>query len=701
MDQESGSTYRVGCDIGGTFTDFVLFNETSGEVVIEKCLSTPRDPSESLLTGLEQLKRQAGDYFDAISQIAHASTLVANAVIERKGAKCALLCTEGFRDVLEVRRHVRVTTYELWSDPPEPLIPRYLRLPVKERVYADGTIGSSVDADEIDAIAAFLKAESVESVAIAFLHSYVNPDNEREARRLLQERLPGVPVTISSDVLPQIKEYERTSTTVVNAYVRPIVEQYLSNLTNRLKQHGIGAPMHIMLSNGGVASPRTARDFPIRLIESGPVAGAKVVQHYRELCGLDDVLAFDMGGTTAKACLIQDGEIPITNELEVARSQRFTKSSGFPISVPGADLIEIGAGGGSIAQVNTLGLVQVGPDSAASEPGPACYGRGGERPTVTDADLVLGYLNPGYFAGGSMSLDVELSENAIRRHVGDPLERQLVAAAWSIHDVINSTMASAVRMHMTERGGLLDRVSLVAFGGAGPVHAYNLAAKLGIRQVVVPMRAGVLSAAGLIIAPPAYDVVRTFRANLDALDRTAIEDAFHDIEAEIEAVLREVEPDGEIAFTRTCDVGYVGQGYQVTVPAQADDDLHSKSLWASFANIYREKYGYFYDDIPAELVNLRVGGTIRGRQFRPRPLDVRHPGRIDSAVKGTRSAYSPSAGAMVDFKVYDRMALEPGMTFDGPAIVEEVSSTTVIDASGGVRVDAHGSLIISVGTARA
>jgi N-methylhydantoinase A len=694
---DTNSTFRVGCDIGGTFTDFVLLDETSREVRIEKCLSTPRDPSQGLMNGLQLLKQQAGDYFGALSQIAHASTLVANAVIERKGARCALLCTRGFRDILEVRRHVRVTTYELWSDPPEPLVPRYLRLPVSERVYADGTVGSRVDPEEISSIAEFMKREGVESVAVAFLHSYKNDVNEREARRLLAEALPGIPITISSEVLPQIKEYERTSTTVVNAYVRPIVEKYLSNLTDRLSASKISAPLHIMLSNGGVASPRTARQFPIRLIESGPVAGAKVAQYYRNLCKLEDVLAFDMGGTTAKACLIQDGEIPITEELEVARSQRFTKSSGYPIAVPGAHLIEIGAGGGSIAEINALGLVQVGPRSAEAEPGPVCYGRGGTRPTVTDADLVLGYLNPAYFAGGTLSLSVDAAKSVIHREIGEKTGRDAIGAAWTIHDVINETMASAIRMHMTERGGTVERAAMVAFGGAGPVHAYNLARKVGVGQLLIPLRAGVLSAVGLIIAPPAYDLVRTLRVNLSGLNRDLLEENYAAMESEIEQVLREVQPRGEVRFSRSADVGYVGQGYQVNI---ATDDLSSSpgdQLWQKFGEIYRAKYGYFYDDVSAEVVNLRVNGRMVGGQFQPGRQESL--GTVADCRTGARKAYSASLGKLVDFDVYDRSRLWPGMSFAGPAVVEEVSSTTMIDAGGAVQVDDHGSLVIRVGLA--
>ncbi len=688
--------YQIGCDIGGTFTDFVLFDENTGDAVIEKCLSTPSDPSQGLMTGFEALKKQAGDYFSRISKIAHASTLVANAVVERKGARCALLCTKGFRDIIEVRRHVRVTTYELWSDPPEPLIPRYLRLPINERTYSNGEIVQAIDPDEIAEVAKFLKEQGVESVAIAFLHSYRNPANEIEAQRLLAAHLPGIPITTSAAVLPQMKEYERTSTTVVNAYVRPIVERYLANLTNRLERSGIEAPIHIMLSNGGVASPKAASDFPIRLIESGPVAGAKVAQYYRDLCGLGDVLAYDMGGTTAKACLIRDGRIPITEELEVARSQRFTKSSGYPVAVPGAHLIEIGAGGGSIAEINKLELIQVGPESASADPGPVCYGRGGQRPTVTDADLCLGYINPAYFAGGTMSLSVEAAREAIQRDIAKMTDGDVTKAAWSIHDVINETMASAVRMHTIERGGAFDAVTMVAFGGAGPVHAYNLARKLGIGQLLVPLRAGVLSAMGLLIAPPAYDLVRTFRVGLTELDGKAIENAYLAMEKEIERLLREVERKGKVSFARSADVGYLGQGYQVTVPTNdLRGAVRAEPLWDRFGKIYREKYGYFYDDIPGELVNLRVNGEIRGAQFELKKMAAADSKQLAS-VASTRQAYSPARRSMIDFQVCHREDLAPGFSIPGPVLVEEISSTTMIDVGGAVIVDEYGSLLVTV-----
>lgn len=698
---EPRRVFRVGCDIGGTFTDFVLLDEGAGQVFIEKRLTTPGDPSVGVLDGLRTLQRDCPGYVSRTRRIAHATTLVANAVIERKGARCALLCTHGFRDVLEVRRHVRVTTYELWVDPPEPLVPRFLRIPVTERTYGDGQILTKVDPEEVKRIAAFLLREGIESVAIAFLHSYVNPANEEEVARLLKQFAPELAVSLSSAVLPQIKEFERTSTTVINAYVKPLTQRYLRRLDQGLTEAGFTAPLHIMLSNGGLASTQTAGEFPIRLIESGPVAGAIVGQHYAQLMGLAEVLSFDMGGTTAKACLIRDGALPITSELEVARSRRFTKSSGFPVAVPAVELIEVGAGGGSIASVNSLGLVQVGPESAGAKPGPICYGLGGTQPTVTDADLVLGYLDAEYFLGGAMRLDAEGAARGIAQHLSVLLGGDPVAAAWTVHDVVNEIMAGAVRMHVAERGGDSARATLVAFGGAGPVHAYHLAAKLGIERILVPLRAGVLSALGLLIAAPAFDAVRTHKVPLDRLDSTAMEAQFREMGAEVTRLLREVEPAGTVEFSRSVDICYIGQGYQVTVPVEESDPAcpGGDELSKRFAQVYQEKYGYFYDDVPAEVVNLRVSGRAAGRQLSLHPLGTTG-GDASGARKGERLAFSPSRQRMISHAVYDRSRLRPGMHLAGPAIIEEPESTTVLGGGGSVRVDAYGSLVIEVGEER-
>jgi N-methylhydantoinase A len=690
--------FRVGCDIGGTFTDFVVLDEASGEVFVEKDPTTPADPSVGVVEGLRALDRACPGYASRTRSLAHATTLVANIVIERKGARTALLATRGFRDVLELRRHVRVTTYELWADPPEPLVARSLRIPVTERTASDGRILTPVDPKEIEEIARLLRRERVESVAIAFLHSYVNPHNEAAVARLLDALLPDVAVTTSCSVLPQIKEFERTSATVVNAYVKPLIRRYLRKLDEDRERLGFLAPLRIMLSTGGVASTETAGEFPVRLIESGPVAGAIVARQYATLLGLSDVLSFDMGGTTAKTCLVRDATLPITDELEVARSRRFTKSSGFPVPVPAVDVMEIGAGGGSIAAVNALGLVQVGPESAGADPGPICYGRGGARPTVTDADLVLGYLDPDYFAGGTIRLDPEAAARGIEGHLARPLRRDLIAAAWTVHDVVNETMAAAVRMHVTERGGNPERAALFAFGGAGPVHAYHLAEKLGVRRIVVPLRAGVLSALGLVIAPVAYDMVRTHKMPLAHVDPDAVDTLFREMSEEVARTLEKAEPGSTPTFARAVDIGYVGQGYQVTVPLDsARESFRPEVLWGRFATIYREKYGYFYDDVPAELVNLRLSGRVAGRELTSRPVEtVRGP---LASPKDDRPAFSPRRQRMVPFAIYDRSELAAGMALAGPAVVEEPSATTVIDVDGALEVDRYGSLVITVGAA--
>ena len=689
--QEAG--YRLAVDVGGTFTDFVLLDHASGVIHVAKSLTTPADPSVGVLEGVKAFDGVCDDHVAATRRIAHATTLVANAVIERKGAQTALLTTKGFRDVLEFRRHVRVTTYELWADPPEPLVPRHLRIPIDERTFSDGVVLKSLPEDEIAEAVETMRAQGVTSVAVAFLHSYVNPANEQQAGALLKKLAPEMAVTLSSDVLPQLKEFERSSTTVVNGYVKPLARDYLDNLDAGLRGTGYEAPLHIMLSNGGLGSKDTAGAFPIRLIESGPVAGAIVGRQLSELLNLGDVLSYDMGGTTAKACLIRDQALPITDELEVARSKRFTKSSGFPIGVPAVNMIEIGAGGGSIAAVNRLGLVQVGPESAGADPGPICYGGGGVEPTVTDADLILGYLDPDNFAGGSIRLDRDAAASQLERKIGQPQDRDLIAAAWTVHDVINETMASAVRMHVTERGGNPQAATMVAFGGAGPVHAYNLARKLRMSSIIVPLRAGVLSAEGLLIAPPAYDIVRTHKVPLADFDPAGTDAAMDTMAAEIGRQLDGVETAGNRQFARSVDVGYIGQSYQVTVPLEPGMDRDA--IFTRFAQLYREKYGYFYDDVPAEVVSVRVLGEILGGSLALEPLAESDEETVPAG--GQRQAYSPRRQAMIAFTVFDRAALRPGMRFAGPAIVEEPTATTIVDEDGHVEVDRFGSLVISLG----
>lgn len=694
----AGDVYRVGCDIGGTFTDFVLINTATGEVRTAKRLTTPADPSRAMLAGLREFDPVAPGYAAAAERLAHATTLVANAVIERKGARTALLCTAGFRDVIELRRYVRVTTYELFADPPPPLVPRHLRLAVDERTRADGSVLKPVDADEMARVAARFEAENVQTVAICFLHSFANPANERAAGEILARLLPGVAVSLSSDVLPQIKEFERSSTTVINAYVKPLTIGYFGKLGRGVIEAGFRAPLQIMLSNGGIGSANTAAEFPVRLVESGPVAGAVVAQRFARMLDVPEILAYDMGGTTAKVCLIRDGALPLTDELEVARTRRFTKSSGFPVAIPAVNMIEIGAGGGSIARINALGIVQVGPDSAGADPGPACYGQGGTAPTVSDADLALGYLDPERFAGGTMRLDRAAAERAIAAAIGTPLGLETAAAAWTIHDVVNESMAAAVRMHVSERGGDPSRPLLTAFGGAGPVHVCNLAAKLGIRRVLVPLRAGVLSALGLVLAPAAFDIARTRKVPLQALNFAELAAEVADMRREIAAKLREVDAAAP-RFEVVLGLGYVGQSYHVPVSVDGERiaALSEPDLLARFAAAYRAKYGYYYDDVPVELVTVHVTGAAGAEvDLAELPASQSDAGLVE---QGARRAYSARQRGFVPFSIYRRDLLQPGMAFDGPCLIEEDSATTVVDVGSRVNVDCYGSLDIILGTA--
>jgi len=690
-------SYRVGCDIGGTFTDFVLINTTTGAVHTAKRLTTPSDPARAMLAGLAELSRAAPGYARSTQRLAHATTLVANTIIERKGSKTALLCTAGFRDVIELRRYVRVTTYELFADPPTPLVPRHLRLPIDERTRADGFVLKPVDAEEIVRIAAHLQAENVETVAVCFLHSFSNPDNERAAGGILAKLLPGVAISLSSDVLPQIKEFERSSTTVINAYVKPLMTGYLGRLAAGVTESGFHAPLQIMLSNGGIGSAKLAAEMPVRLVESGPVAGAVVAQRLAQLLGVPEILAYDMGGTTAKVCLIRGGALPLTDELEVARSRRFTKSSGFPVAIPAVNMIEIGAGGGSIARINALGIVEVGPHSAAADPGPACYGLGGDKPTVSDADLVLGYLSSDNFAGGTMRLDPSAAEQAIMTAIGTSLTMSATEAAWIIHDVVNESMAAAIRMHVSERGGDVSRPLLTAFGGAGPVHVCNLATKLGIRRILIPQQAGVLSALGLVLAPAAFDISRTRKIALTALNLTELAREVAGMCAEIAAKLTEVDSSTP-RFDVALGLGYVGQSYHVPVSVDAEGiaTLTTREVLDGFATTYRAKYGYYYDDVPVELVNVHVTGTAGGdvKALVELPMSTAD---ASSAARGERSAYSASQCRFVPFKVYSRTQLRRGMTFEGPCLIEEDAATTVVDAGARVVVDCYGSLDISLG----
>lgn len=685
------SKYRIGVDIGGTFTDFTFVDDVTGEVFVDKRLTTPDQPDRAVHEGITGYRAVRKDAVEGAGAIIHATTLLTNVVLERKGALTGLLTTYGFRDILEFGRELRYDVYDAFIEFPRPLVERPLRLGVRERVLVDGSVRVPLNEDDVREAAHAFRRAGVESVAIAFLHAYRNGAHERRARELIMELLPGVEVSISSEVHPEPKEYERTSTTVVDAYVKPTAALYLDRLSSQLHAEGYRHSLLVMMSNGGAATSDTTKQFPVQAVESGPAAGVEAATHYGRLIGSDRLLSFDMGGTTAKLCVVLDGRAERTRSFEVDRVQRFKQGSGIPIAVPVYDLLEIGAGGGSIAKLNGLQLLEVGPESAGSRPGPACYGLGGEHPTVTDADLLLGFLDPANFLGGSMRLSREAAETAIRTKVAQGLGMTPEQAAWGIHNFVNETMASAARVHIAEKGQTPRNLDLVGFGGAGPVHTVGLARKLGCPRVVVPPLPGVMSAFGLLTAPISIERPRAVRQLLSAVDPAAMERWAVELEREAEGLL----PSNQtISFSRTVDVWRVGQDYplEVSVEGRWTDPGARERLAAAFDAQYERQYGRVDDETPLEIVTMRVKGSCETHK----PAVQVRAGSARQALKGRRRAYVPALDAFGDVPVYDRAALGPEATIEGPAIIEERESTTVIDQGDLLRVDGHGCLVITL-----
>ncbi len=625
------------------------------------------------------------------SEVIHATTLVTNVILERKGARTALLTTAGFRDVLEMAREVRYELYDMFIELPKPLVPRALRIPIDERTLADGSILQPLDEAQVRAAAARLRDDGIQAVAVSFLHSYRNPAHEQRAAAILREELPGVVLSLSHEVHPEPKEYERTSTTVVDAYVKRVTESYLEHLADELKHRGYRERLYVMLSNGGTATVETAMRVPVQIVESGPAAGVEAATFFARVTGLDRVLAFDMGGTTAKLCVVNQGRASRTREFEVDRVHRFKQGSGLPIAVPVYDLLEIGSGGGSIARVNDLGLLQVGPDSSGSEPGPASYGRGGAMPTVTDADLVLGYLNADYFLGGEMKLDAGAAHRAIETHVAQPAQLDVIAAAAGIHEIVNETMASAARMYVAEKAMAPAELTLIAFGGAGPVHAIGLARKLGCPKVLVPPYSGVMSSLGLLAAPIAFERSHAIRRLLRDVDPVAIEQAFVALEHEARQPL----PDAARAsIQRTVDLRYSGQDYSLEIDVEAPSTRDgAQALWQQqFLAAYQELYGKIDDDNPIELASLRV----YARQSAPAPRIAPPANASDASLKATRDVYQTAARSFARTPVYERDALRVGQRIEGPAVIEERMSTTVISTGDVLTVDGAGCLLVTL-----
>jgi N-methylhydantoinase A len=679
-------TYSLAVDIGGTFTDVVL-RHASGALTVDKVLTTPHDLLEGFFAGVSNVMSAAGiGPRDVDGVVVHATTIVTNVLIERKGKPTALLVTEGFRDVLHIRNEHRYEMYDPQIEFPDPLVPSELTFGVAERVRADGKLLRAPDDQQIEALAGKLKAGGVVSVAICFLNSYANPDNERAVGKRLAALLPNVFLTLSSDVAPQIREYPRASTAAVNAYTMPISLPYLQGLSERLRREGFPNSPLIMLSSGGIVGAETAGRNPARMIESGPAAGALAGCHYAKVLGIQRLMSFDMGGTTAKACLIEDGEPLITGLFEVDRRWRFKEGSGLPVTIPSIDMIEIGAGGGSIARVDSLGLLKVGPDSAGSAPGPACYGRGGVAPTVTDADLILGLLDADNFLGGDMTLDRKAAEAAVGR-LGDELNLSRTQAARGIFRVVTESMAAAVRAHATDRGVDWRGMPLFAFGGAGPVHACEVAALLQSSEVIVPPQPSVLSAFGTLVTSVRLDLVRSDLIRVGDLDWARIDKILAELAQEATAALREAGcAEDSVTLIFGADLRYLGQQSELTIPLDADPRTHHDAhrIITAFEAIYKKLYGVNPSHVPIELVTWRV--TARGPVIpfnRTMKLPAT-PGRN----KGTREVHAWGDGGSVP--VYDRNMLAAGQVVAGPAIVEERETTTVIPPDWTATVDKIG-----------
>jgi len=685
------ASYRLGCDIGGTFTDFVLVDDSTGEIRINKCLTTPADPSEAVETGVRQLLESTQDFMPHLTEIIHGTTLVINAIIERKGAKTGLITTKGFKDVLELGRELRYDAYDIFAEYPEPLVPRPLRMEVDERVYSDGRVLKPLKEDEVREVLGTLLDQGIQSLAVCLINSFENPVHELKIKEIVTREAPDLFLSISYDVLPQIREYERTSTTVANAYVKPITARYLKKLQDRLQGLGFKGRLFIMLSSGGITSVETAREFPVRIIESGPTAAVIAAQYYGKMFNLPDIFCFDMGGTTAKSCLIQKGQAGLVSTFEVGRVQRFKKGSGLPIQVPVVDLMEIGAGGGSIARISKMGLLQVGPESAGADPGPVCYGLGGTEPTVTDADLVLGYLDPNYFLGGAMKLDKPAAERAIEERVARPLGTSLIEAAFGIHDLINETMAAAAKTHIAEKGGNPNIVTIVAFGGAGPVHAYGLAKKIGAPRILVPPLAGVGSALGFFTAPMSFDLARSHKVSLEEADFSTIERIFQELQAEGAATLKGAREGEEVIFERSLDMRFVGQGAETNVPIdnRPVTEWKREEIRRLFDEHYERLYGRTYPETPLEFVTFRLRARLPDRPFKLPKLEV-GTASLEEAKKGQRPAFSLLKREFIPFSVYDRYKLFPGAEIEGPAIIEERESTIVVGEDAKARVDDYG-----------
>jgi N-methylhydantoinase A len=683
---------RLATDIGGTFTDIVL--EHGDERFTTKVLTTPHAPEEAVVEGTRLVLNQAGIGFSALDVFVHGTTLATNAVIERKGAKTALIATDGFRDVIEIADEGRYDQYDIFIDKPRQLVPRELRFTVPERIDVTGKVWIDLDEAAVVAVAGALKAAGVEAVAVAFIHSYANAAHEERARAILAREAPGIAVTLSSEVCPEMREYERTSTAVANAYVQPLMSGYLGRLKARFAAEGYGKPIHLMTSGGSLATLETAARFPIRLVESGPAGGAILAAHIAAERGEDKVLSFDMGGTTAKICLIHDATPYKARTFEVDRQSRFMKGSGLPVRIPVIEMVEIGAGGGSIARVDTLKRITVGPDSAASVPGPACYGRGGELPTVTDADVALGKIEPARFAGGAITLYPAKSDAALDASVGKPLSLSTAMAAHGVAEIVDENMANAARVHSVERGVVVSDHTMVAFGGAAPLHAARLAEKLGIARVVVPADAGVGSAVGFLRAPAAYELVHSKFMRLDKFDLGEANRLLAQMSGEATELASAAAGNRKLTETRTAFMRYAGQGHEIAValPNRPLAEADIPAMREHFETGYRQ---LFARHIPGAAIEI-LSWSLLVTTDTARPPRLATPAAVAGPEPiGMRPVFDAKAGRTVEVPMYDRLAMAPGARIAGPAIVVEAGTSTYVTAAFDAEIDGGLGLVLT------
>ena len=693
--------HRLGIDIGGTFTDATLIDETTGEVHTAKVASTPRDPALGFMEATHRILDAGGVAPSDVSYLVHGTTVATNAIIEGKVARTGLMTTDGFRDMLEIARQLRPTMYDLQFEKPRPLVPRYLCFGIPERLDAQGQVLTRLDEDAVRQVAEQLRQEAVTSVAVCFLHAYANPEHERRAGEILKADFPEAVLSLSSEVAPEFREYFRASTTVINACIRPVVADYLRRIEARLRGEGLAAELLVMQSSGGVFSFKAAGEKPVFMVESGPAAGVISAAYLGGALGYGDVLSFDMGGTTAKVGLIQDGTPRVTKDYEVGATARSglgaSRGEGYPIRTPVIDLVEIGAGGGSIAWVDSGGVLRVGPQSAGADPGPACYGKGGTEPTMTDANLVLGRLNPDYFLGGEIALDGKAARTAIRARCAEPLGLDTVEAAHGIVEIANAAMVNALRLVSVQRGYDPRDFVLVAFGGAGPVHANRLAAEMEMPTTLIPMGPGTTSAMGLLVTDlkHEYSITRIERA--DRLDSASVETAYGELKAQGKATLAQegVRPE-DMGVVHQVDVRYVGQSYELTLPLR-DGKLSAAEISRILAQFHLEHnraYGFSAPGEPVEFVALRL--TATGKIAKPRMREWEQGGKdVTPAQKETRSVYFAERGGYVACPIYDRYHLGTGCIVGGPAVVEEIDATTVIHPGYQAQVDRFGNLILT------